>query len=119
MSDRNGSIPKLELKLNLSPPRVVSHRPESPTLSTTMSPASPPPSLCVSVEVSQEEEDNNNNNLEHPNNPEAISLVLVGCPRCHMYVMVAEDNLRCLKCGSTTLLEFDHDNNNNNLIIRK
>ncbi|XP_020230695.1 uncharacterized protein LOC109811368 [Cajanus cajan] len=116
MSDRNGSIPKFELRLNLSPPRVVNCRADSPTLSAILSSTSPP-SSCVSTEVNQGEE--NNNNLEYSNNPEAISLVVAGCPHCHIYIMVAEDNLKCPKCKSTTLLEFDHDNNNNNLIIGK
>ncbi|KAJ1385780.1 hypothetical protein SESBI_41381 [Sesbania bispinosa] len=109
MSRRNGSGPKLDLKLNLSPPRV-DHRLESPTRSEAVSPTSPP-SSCVSTELNQE--DNNNNLRQYSNNsPEATSMVLVGCPRCLMYVMLSEDDPKCPKCKSTVLLDFLHDNNN-------
>ncbi|KAK7278702.1 hypothetical protein RJT34_23738 [Clitoria ternatea] len=111
MSGRNGSGPKLELKLNLSPPRVVDRRLESPNRSATVSPTSPP-SSCVSIELNQE--DNiNNNNLGYSTSPEATSMVLVGCPRCLMYVMLSENDPKCPKCKSTVLLDFHHDNHNN------
>ncbi|MED6184575.1 Protein GL2-INTERACTING REPRESSOR 1 [Stylosanthes scabra] len=103
MSRRNG--PKLDLKLNLSPPRADRRRLESPTRSTTASPTSPP-SSCVSSELNQED----NSNLRYSNSPEATSMVLVGCPRCLMYVMLSEDDPKCPKCKSTVLLDFLHDN---------
>ncbi|MED6192173.1 Protein GL2-INTERACTING REPRESSOR 1 [Stylosanthes scabra] len=106
MSRRNG--PKLDLKLNLSPPRADRRRMESPTRSTTASPTSPP-SSCVSSELNQED-NNNNSNLRYSNSPEATSMVLVGCPRCLMYVMLSEDDPKCPKCKSTVLLDFLHDN---------
>ncbi|XP_061354377.1 protein GL2-INTERACTING REPRESSOR 1-like [Gastrolobium bilobum] len=105
MNRRNGSGPKLDLKLNLSPPRV-DRRLESPTRSATVSPTSPP-SSCVSSELNQED------NPRYSDSPEATSMVLVGCPRCLMYVMLAEDDAKCPKCKSTVLLDFLHDNNNN------
>ncbi|KAL4298110.1 hypothetical protein GQ457_12G012100 [Hibiscus cannabinus] len=98
MSGRNG--PKLELKLNLSPPRV-----ESPIRSATMSPTSPP-SSCVSSEMNQ---DVDTTNLRYSSSPEATSMVLVGCPRCLMYVMLSEDDPKCPKCKSAVLLDFLHD----------
>ncbi|XVE96330.1 hypothetical protein REPUB_Repub02eG0212300 [Reevesia pubescens] len=102
MSRRNG--PKLELKLNLSPPR---HNPlvESPRRSATVSPTSPP-SSCVSSEMNQ---DVDTNNVRYSSSPEATSMVLVGCPRCLMYVMLSEDDPKCPKCKSTVLLDFLHD----------
>ncbi|CAL0309983.1 unnamed protein product [Lupinus luteus] len=109
MSRRNGSGPKLDLKLNLSPPRAEHHRGQesSPTRSATVSPTSPP-SSCVSSD--------DNNNTRYSNSPEATSMVLVGCPRCLMYVMLSEEDPKCPKCKSTVLLDFlhDHDNNNEN-----
>ncbi|KAL0374815.1 UNVERIFIED_CONTAM: protein salt-induced and EIN3/EIL1-dependent 1 [Sesamum radiatum] len=93
MSRRNG--PKLDLKLNLSPPRVNRARVESPTRSSTVS----PPSSCVSSELQDESR-----------SPEATSMMLVGCPRCLMYVMLAEEDPRCPKCKSTVLLDFIRDN---------
>ncbi|XP_059298127.1 protein GL2-INTERACTING REPRESSOR 2-like [Lycium ferocissimum] len=90
MSRRNGNGgSKLDLKLNLSPPRV-NHVPqvESPTRSLTASPIS----SCVSSDDSST----------------ITSMVLVGCPRCLMYVMLAEVNdPRCPKCKSTCLLDVN------------
>ncbi|XP_056158857.1 protein GL2-INTERACTING REPRESSOR 1-like [Syzygium oleosum] len=107
MSRRNGNGPKLDLKLNLSPPRP-GPRVESPARSATVSPTSPP-SSCVSSELNQDE-----SSLRYSNSPEATSMVLVGCPRCLMYVMLSEDEPKCPKCKSTVLLDFVHDNINTN-----
>lgn len=108
MSRRNdNNVPKLDLKLNLSPPSSrmranpnLNPRTESPNRSASVS----PPSSCVSSDVSM-------------SSPEATSMVLAGCPRCLMYVMLSEDDPKCPKCKSTVLLDFAHDkttNNNNN-----
>ncbi|EXC01942.1 hypothetical protein L484_018856 [Morus notabilis] len=104
MSRRNGSRPKLDLKLNLSPPRANPLAMESPRRSATVSPSSPQ-SSCVSSELNQDD------SLRYSNSPEATSMVLVGCPRCLMYVMLSEDDPKCPKCKSTVLLDFLHDNN--------
>ncbi|GAV77514.1 hypothetical protein CFOL_v3_20985 [Cephalotus follicularis] len=102
MSRRSGNGPKLDLKLNLSPPRP-NPRVESPSRSATVSPTSPP-SSCVSSELIQED------NVRYSTSPEATSMVLVGCPRCIMYVMLSEDDPKCPKCKSTVLLDFLRDN---------
>ncbi|KAG8483819.1 hypothetical protein CXB51_023552 [Gossypium anomalum] len=104
MSRRNA--PKLELKLNLSPPRArVNPGVESPSRSATISPTSPP-SSCVSSEMNQ---DVDAANVRYSSSPEATSMVLVGCPRCLMYVMLSEDDPKCPKCKSAVLLDFLHD----------
>ncbi|CAN0847308.1 Protein GL2-INTERACTING REPRESSOR 2 [Linum grandiflorum] len=101
MSRRNNSNnPKLELKLNLSPSRGGNNN-NNNFISATVSPTSPP-SSCVSSEMNQDD------------NSEATSMVLVGCPRCLMYVMLSEDDPRCPKCKSTVLLDFLHDSTTNN-----
>ncbi|KAK1410970.1 hypothetical protein QVD17_37513 [Tagetes erecta] len=99
MSRRNGGGGgrKLDLKLNLSPP--IAQRPVegSPSRSAaTMSPTS----SCVSSETG----------LRYSSSPEATSMMLVGCPRCLMYVMLAEEYPKCPKCKSTVLLDVLHDN---------
>ncbi|KAJ9186858.1 hypothetical protein P3X46_002387 [Hevea brasiliensis] len=38
-------------------------------------------------------------------------MMLVGCPRCLMYVMLSENDPKCPKCKSTVLLDILHDNN--------
>ncbi|GFP90014.1 hypothetical protein PHJA_001145200 [Phtheirospermum japonicum] len=102
MSRRNGQ--KLDLKLNLSPPRRSRPRVESPSRSLTVSPTSPP-SSCVSSELNQQDESH-----RYSTSPEATSMMLVGCPRCLMYVMLSEEDPRCPKCKSTVLLDVIHDN---------
>ncbi|WRX34444.1 hypothetical protein QQP08_026931 [Theobroma cacao] len=81
MSRRENS-PKLELKLNLSPPRANQQvgSPNTSVSSWEMSPES----SCVSSEP------DDSTSMQYPSSPEATSMVLVGCPRCLMYVMLSE-----------------------------
>ncbi|XP_068664198.1 protein GL2-INTERACTING REPRESSOR 2 isoform X2 [Aristolochia californica] len=94
---RNGKNPKLELNLNLniSPPDRARGVMESPKGSSSSSSS---PSSCVS--------------LETENSPEAGSMVLAGCPRCLMYVMLSQKDPKCPKCKSSVLLDFLQENNN-------
>ncbi|KAI3518743.1 hypothetical protein L1887_07555 [Cichorium endivia] len=103
MSRRNGRGDgrKLDLKLNLSPPIAHRRTEDSPSRSATMSPTS----SCVSSENVQDEKE-----LRYKSSPEATSMMLVGCPRCLMYVMLAEEYPKCPKCKSTVLLDVVHDN---------
>ncbi|VFQ59215.1 unnamed protein product [Cuscuta campestris] len=102
MSRRNGNGPKLDLKLNLSPPTRMSRSPmESPGRSSSGS----PPSSCVSSEEECPR--------RYCSSPEVASMVLVGCPSCLMYVMVAKDDPKCPKCKSTVLLDPFYDHNKN------
>ncbi|MCE3051684.1 hypothetical protein HAX54_050513 [Datura stramonium] len=126
MSRWNGNGPKLDLKLNLSPPRVMmnhhNHQQQhqhqhhidhqhpirmqesSPNRSLTASPTS----SCVSSD------DSPGHQRHSANSPETTtSMVLVGCPRCLMYVMLAEADPRCPKCKSTCLLDVIYESNNN------
>ncbi|XP_073278703.1 protein GL2-INTERACTING REPRESSOR 1-like [Primulina huaijiensis] len=105
MNPRNG--PQLDLKLNLSPPRMISdHVVESPSPSSSTVSSTSPQSSCVSSEPNQPD----HYSIRQSTNPEETSMVLVGCPRCLMYVMLAEDDPRCPKCKSTVLLDVLHDN---------
>ncbi|KAK7257596.1 hypothetical protein RIF29_31670 [Crotalaria pallida] len=105
MSKRARS-PRLELRLNLTPPRTtissstdlsldfsISSSSSSPTVSTHSSEGS----SCV---VSSEAE-------------ETKAMLLVGCPRCLMYVMLSEVDPKCPKCKSTVLLDFLNNNEEN------
>ncbi|KAL4578287.1 hypothetical protein LXL04_014408 [Taraxacum kok-saghyz] len=103
MSGRNGrggGGRKLDLKLNLSPPIAHRRTEESPSRSVTMSPTT----SCVSSENVQDETER-----RYSSSPEATSMMLVGCPRCLMYVMLAEEYPKCPKCKSTVLLDVVHD----------
>lgn len=86
----NSEGPELDLKLHLSPPRERRQvSPRGSVSSIEMSPRS----SCVSRETSPEE-------------PKLGSMMLVGCPRCLMYVMLMEQDPKCPKCKSTVLLDF-------------
>ncbi|KAG6632051.1 hypothetical protein I3843_13G116100 [Carya illinoinensis] len=101
----------LELRLNLSPPR----REHSPAESIDVSTSS---SSEISVEgscVSSEPEDKPMTLQYSPSNSEARSMMLVGCPRCLMYVMLSElADPKCPKCKSTVLLDFLKEENARN-----
>lgn len=64
-------------------------------LSSSSSSTASPPSSCVSSEGSPE--------------AGAPTMILAGCPRCMMYVMLSREDPRCPKCHSTVLLDFNGD----------
>ncbi|CAK7329146.1 unnamed protein product [Dovyalis caffra] len=104
MSQR-GNSPMLDLKLNLSPPRP-NQQVESPNASVSNS------SFEMSAEsscVSSEPEDMST--VNYPSSPDTTPMLLVGCPRCLMYVMLSEVDPRCPKCKSTVLLDFLREEN--------
>ncbi|CAN0879399.1 Protein GL2-INTERACTING REPRESSOR 1 [Linum grandiflorum] len=114
----NNNTPDLDLKLSLSTSRGSRNNSNnnnnhhlrmassSPTRSSTMSSASPPsPNSCVtSMEMNQEER---TPMLRFTSSPDATKMVVVGCPRCFMYVMLAVDDPKCPQCQSTVLLDVD------------
>jgi hypothetical protein len=107
MSRNNGKVSKLQdLRLSLSRSRGGAGGPSSANpvggggsprrLSSSSSSTASPPSSCVSSEGS----------------PEAgvgVPMILAGCPRCMMYVMLSREDPRCPKCHSTVLLDFNDD----------
>ncbi|KAG2670681.1 hypothetical protein I3843_14G096700 [Carya illinoinensis] len=109
MSRTVAKSPKLDLKLNLSPPRE-NPPDESPDVSTP-SPTSSSSEMsiegsCVSSEAEGQVVQ------KWPRNSETTSMMLVGCPRCLMYVMLSEVDPKCPKCKSTVLLDFLKDEKN-------
>lgn len=97
--------PKLELKLNLSPPREHQRRQSVSSPDCVSSAEISPRSSCVSREMSPE--------TRYSSSPESEgSMMLVGCPRCLMYVMLLGDDPKCPKCKSTVLLDFLHADRN-------
>ncbi|KAK8970206.1 hypothetical protein KSP40_PGU015455 [Platanthera guangdongensis] len=100
---RSGKGSRLNLKLNLSLlTRGNGSRMDAGDNRSNDGSQSSSPSSCVSSEGEQ--------GLRCSNSPEATSMVLAGCPRCLMYVMLSEDDPKCPKCKSTVLLDFLHDN---------
>ncbi|KAJ4724915.1 hypothetical protein OWV82_003849 [Melia azedarach] len=102
---RRGSSPKLELKLNLSPPRANQQQVESPNVSVSSWEMSPE-SSCVSSEPEDTA------TMHYTSGPVTTSMVLAGCPRCLMYVMLSDVDPKCPKCKSTVLLDFLSEENN-------
>ncbi|KAE8790264.1 hypothetical protein D1007_35405 [Hordeum vulgare] len=56
--------------------------------------AQSPASSCVSSDDDDDEE--------------AKAMVVAGCPRCLMYVMLSSEPPRCPRCKSPVLLQFLH-----------
>uniref|UniRef100_A0A7N0RGH5 GIR1-like zinc ribbon domain-containing protein n=1 Tax=Kalanchoe fedtschenkoi TaxID=63787 RepID=A0A7N0RGH5_KALFE len=107
MSRRNGKAPRTDLKLNLTRPRVLVTN-DSPRRSATPSPTSPPIS-CISSDTSQ---DDLTQLGYYSSSPEAqSSMVLAGCQRCLMYIMLSEEDPKCPRCHNTVLLEFMQQGN--------
>ncbi|KAJ3677930.1 hypothetical protein LUZ60_001733 [Juncus effusus] len=113
MSRNNGKSPRIDLRLNLTRARGGSssrvhqevgeqnnnthNNNNSPRRSSTSSSSGgtgSPASSCVSSDEGGQ-----------PGSPGA-SMVLVGCPRCMMYVMLSEHDPKCPKCKSTVLVDF-------------
>ncbi|KAM7464305.1 hypothetical protein LguiA_032426 [Lonicera macranthoides] len=93
MSRQNGNDLKLDLKLNLSPVRTNRGFDSLGAVSPTS-----PPISCLSSELSQDD--------KYSSSPETTSMMLVGCRRCLMYVMLSKENPKCPKCKSTVLLDI-------------
>ncbi|CAL1403836.1 unnamed protein product [Linum trigynum] len=94
--NRGASCQQLDLRLNLSPPPNDDGGEGSPP---------PPASGCSSWESScvsstTEEE----LGVTAPAAPAAAPMMLVGCPRCLMYVMLSEVEPKCPKCKGSVLL---------------
>ncbi|KAK4782706.1 hypothetical protein SAY86_007080 [Trapa natans] len=111
MSKRSGAGLKLDLKLNLnlSPPRA-----DSPRSYAALSPTgSGSTNSCLSSEVHGTDLHRHDHSRHHisssSSSPEETSMVLVGCARCLMYVMLSEDDPKCPRCKSTVLLSFQHE----------
>ncbi|KAK7845168.1 hypothetical protein CFP56_009902 [Quercus suber] len=102
---RRPNSPELALRLNLSPPRANSPD-ESPRVSTSFSSDMSIEGSCVSSEPEE--------TLQCPSSPDSTSMLLVGCPRCLMYVMLSEVDPKCPKCKSTVLLDFLKEENSKN-----
>ncbi|KAJ6410147.1 hypothetical protein OIU85_015495 [Salix viminalis] len=97
---KEGNSPMLDLKLNLSPQRAYQQVESLSNSSWDMS------ADCSCV--SSEPEDMAAN---YPGSPDTTPMVLVGCPRCLMYIMLSEVDPKCPKCKSTALLDFLRDEN--------
>ncbi|KAI3832584.1 hypothetical protein MKW98_002130 [Papaver atlanticum] len=89
--ENNSMSAKLDMKLNLSPP-VLDQLIITTAANSSASPASSPTSSCVTTDMNYSRGDSNKNPEE---TTEVLSnMVLVGCPNCHLYVMLKEDNLK-------------------------
>ncbi|MBA0739895.1 hypothetical protein Gogos_013122 [Gossypium gossypioides] len=85
---RRANSPKLELTLKLSPPP-----PRAAPNQQVGSPNTSVSSWEMSLEGScvSSEPDDSTTTMQCPSSPEETSMVLVGCPRCLMYVMLLEN----------------------------
>ncbi|MCL7049058.1 hypothetical protein MKW94_025356 [Papaver nudicaule] len=103
----------LDLNLNLSPP-VLGQL----IVTTTTNPSTPSPtSSCVSSEMSCLGNDNGSNAEETI--VVLSEMVLVGCIPCHIYVLLAKDNMRCPKCNHSDFIHIPDFSTKSNKKSRK
>ncbi|KAE8674895.1 RNA-binding protein pno1-like isoform X1 [Hibiscus syriacus] len=95
---RRANSPELELTLNSSPPRAPNQQVGSPNTSVSSCEMSAESSCVLS------EPDESATMVQYP-------MMLVGCPRCLMYVMLSEVDPKCPRCKSTVLLDFLKEEN--------
>ncbi|XP_051217055.1 uncharacterized protein [Lolium perenne] len=107
MSRANGGrgARRLDLKLNLSLPARGDSSSASRRILAAPADEESSPSSCVS---SESEQHGGGGALQWSDSPEATSMVLAACPRCFIYVMLAEADPRCPKCRSPVILDFLH-----------
>ncbi|KAH7541793.1 protein GL2-INTERACTING REPRESSOR 1 [Ziziphus jujuba] len=106
MSGR-GTSPKLEMELNLSPPRQNSQDDDVSPWNSSTSEMSSEISVVEGSCVSSETEESSVNVGHASSNSETTpEMVLVGCPRCLMYVMLSQVDPKCPKCNSKVLLDL-------------
>lgn len=86
-------IQKPNLRLNPSPEAAGSTADAAAVDSDPASGYSSSPSSCLSSLVGEED---------------VTPMVVAGCQRCLMYVMLAVSDLRCPKCRSPVLVDFFH-----------
>ncbi|XP_047079474.1 protein GL2-INTERACTING REPRESSOR 1-like [Lolium rigidum] len=112
MSRANGGrgARRLDLKLNLSLPARGDSSAASRRILAAPADEESSPSSCVS---SESEQHGGGGALQWSDSPEATSMVLAACPRCFIYVMLAEADPRCPKCRSPVILDFLHGGNGN------
>ncbi|KAJ0020965.1 hypothetical protein Pint_31786 [Pistacia integerrima] len=96
---QRGNSPKLELKLNLPPPPRANQEVESPNAPVS------------SLEMSLPEE-TTTDTMHYTSRPVVTtSMVLAGCPRCLMYVMLSDVDRKFPRCKSAVLLDFLNEEN--------
>ncbi|PON78840.1 E3 ubiquitin-protein ligase [Parasponia andersonii] len=109
---RNPSSVTPKLNLSVQPPRQLrADSPEPDTHSSSSADSASSSSemsidgSCVSSEAEEE-------CLSSEDSGTAAPMVLVGCPRCLMYVLLSHANPKCPKCRNTVLLDFINEETN-------
>ncbi|KAJ8768009.1 hypothetical protein K2173_020949 [Erythroxylum novogranatense] len=98
---RKVNSPKLDLKLNLSQPTMANSQNKSDSCCEMASPEIDQRS-CVSSE--EEETMKYKMGASSETTSTAMNMMLVGCPRCLMYIMLPEADPRCPICKNTPML---------------
>ncbi|GAA0148771.1 hypothetical protein LIER_08122 [Lithospermum erythrorhizon] len=103
MSRRDGNYPRLDLKLNISPP------PRRNPLLNNESPNRSPEATSHDNSCVSSSETFNIHGIDE-NSSETTSMMLVGCPNCLIYVMLSQEDPRYPKCKSSVLLNVSQEN---------
>ncbi|TXG74720.1 hypothetical protein ES288_A08G011700v1 [Gossypium darwinii] len=78
----------------------------SPSMSVSPLEISPENSCLSSEPGDEKEEEEEESVVTMRYRPEVTSMLLVGCPRCLIYVMLSKFEPKCPQCKSTVLLDF-------------
>ncbi|KAG5248136.1 Gb:AAF [Salix suchowensis] len=102
---RVGDSPMLDLELNLSPSRP------NPQVQSPMASISSSSSEILSAESSCVSSVPADMPVNYPSNLVTTPMLVAGCPRCLMFVMLSEVDPKCPQCKSTALLDFLREEN--------
>lgn len=118
----NGTYRRVLLELDIEGRRKMSKRARSPTLGLSFSPQGEAPTslsadvsseLSISISSSSASIHSSEGSCASTSEAEDTkAMLLVGCPRCLMYVMLPEVDPKCPKCKSTVLLDFLNNDEN-------
>ncbi|XAR69848.1 hypothetical protein NMG60_11001587 [Bertholletia excelsa] len=90
-----GKSARLDLKLSLSPPRANRQHESSSKL--TLASQNSLPSMSVELDEKKL--------LLNLNRTKETPMILMGCPRCLMYILIKKEDPKCPKCNSKKLID--------------
>lgn len=105
--DHQQDTNNIDLELKLSPPKVIISKGESSKSSLTIFSQENRASLSSTKSSNYEDISGSECKVINRASP---SLVLMGCTRCYLYVMVSEAEPECPKCKTCVLLDMFREN---------
>lgn len=108
--DHQQDTNNMDLELKLSPPKVIISKGESSKSSSTIFSQENGSSSSSSSSSTKSSNYEDISGSECKVNKASPSLILMGCTRCYLYVMVSEAEPECPKCKTSVLLDIFREN---------